>query len=1777
MEAKLRKTSIEVVGNVPWGTHFCQFYQTKEDLIDILVPYFKAGLEDNEFCMWITAEPLNADDAHKALQKKVRNLDDYIKKDQIEILDYNQWYTKQGHFDPDNILQGWIDKEQNALKKGFEGFRFTGNTCWLKKRDWEKFANYEEVVNNVIARYRMLAVCTYSLDDCNPSEIIDVVSNHQFALIKQENEWKTIRSSDRKKADEARQRSEHRYRTLVEANPYGIQEIDTSGSITYTNPAYQKMLGYTEQELLGKSILDLLETESKRDELRDYLSILVKEQPQPTTYYQKNRTKDNRIINIMVDWNYKRDNEGRVVGFTSVITDITERKKAQEELKRSKEFITNIINTLDDPFFVKDREHRWFMLNDAACKVMGRPREELIGKSDYDLFPKEQAEKFWERDSYVLENGRTDLSEEEITWHGELHTISTKKSLFTDSITGKKFITGTIRDISERKTFEKELERSEETARAFLNATTDSGLLIDREGLIIDLNDRMARSLGKTRSEMIGTIIYDYLPPALAEQRKAIGLKAASKREPIRFEDQRENRWFENSVYPIFDSKGEVVRFAVFSRDITERKLTEEALFQEKKFTEDAINAQIDTFFLFDPETGKAIRWNKAFKDISGYTDGEIARMPAPASYYSPEDLERTAALIQNILKEGVGTIELELICKDGRKVPTEYQASIINDDQGEPKYIISIGRDISERKKVDEALKVHEMRLQALLDLNKMTEASEQKIIDFVREEVIKVTQSQFAFIGFMNDEESVMTTENWSKKTMAQCAIVDTPMNFIIAEAGLWGEPVRQRRPVVVNNYNAPHPVKKGFPQGHVPIERFLGIPVFDGEHIVAVAVVANKVNDYDKSDIRAIESMMNDTWRLLRQKQNEKEIQNLAKFPSEDKHPVLRFSSDGTIIYANKASSIVLETWGCSKGERIPQPCSERITKAFETGKMFEFEFTCDNGRIFSLTLVPVVDAGYVNAYGYDITERKDIEARQQLAGQILECLNRESVGADLIRDILKLVKKATNLDAVGIRQHKGKDFPYLEVNGFPDDFVKAENHLCRHNESGELIFDSKGRPVLECMCGIVLSGRTDPTLEFFTDGGSFWTNSTSELLACTPQEAFQFPTRNRCNEAGYESVALIPLRSGDEIIGLLQLNDTRKGRFTSEMVRFFEEIGASIGISLARIRAEKAIQKSEANYRSIFNNANDAIFVQETENTKILSVNQKACQMFGYTQEEFEKLTVEDISTNVPPYSHKDALRWIKKVVDEGAQLFEWPCKDKDGRHFWGEVNLKLAIIEDRESILAIVRDITERKQAEKELNKQQYYLKKAQDIGVIGTWELDIKKNKLFWTDENYRIFDIPLGTELTYEIFLNCVHPDDRAYVDKKWKAALNKEPYDIEHRLIVDGKVKWVREKAEVQLDEEGNCVYGIGFTQDITERKQAEEQIKSLAKFPSENPYPVLRIGKDGMVLYANAAGSELLGNWGPRVGMQAPEHWQENILRTLKSGQTESLEATCRDRIFSFDIAPVMDSGYANVYGTDITDRKHAEENLRKYRHQLEDLVQTRTVELTETNKKLLLEIEGRKRLEKEILNISERERKRIGQELHDSIGQQFTGIAFLTKVLEQKLTGKLHGEATDATEIKKLVNQAMDQMRSLARGLHPVDLETGSLTSALEELAATTENLFSINCSFKYDKPIQIDDTEVATHLYRITQEAITNAIKHGKTKNIHIELEQKRDKSVIKIENDGLDFPEEFAARNTGMGLQIMDHRADIIGASVDIHKAAKGGTIVTCSFSNKTH
>ena len=211
--------------------------------------------------------------------------------------------------------------------------------------------------------------------------------------------------------------------------------------------------------------------------------------------------------------------------------------------------------------------------------------------------------------------------------------------------------------------------------------------------------------------------------------------------------------------------------------------------------------------------------------------------------------------------------------------------------------------------------------------------------------------------------------------------------------------------------------------------------------------------------------------------------------------------------------------------------------------------------------------------------DITERKKAEAERQLMIEFLRIANVTTSTRDLIKASANLFQKQSGCEAVGIRLKKGDDYPYYETRGFPPEHVRLENRLCAKDEAGCPIRDFKGDPVLECMCGNIICGRFDPSKRFFTAKGSFWTNSTSELLADTTEEDRQARTRNRCNGEGYESVALLALRVGNDRLGLVQLNDKRKNIFTLETIQTWERIADHLALALSKTISKESLEKCE----------------------------------------------------------------------------------------------------------------------------------------------------------------------------------------------------------------------------------------------------------------------------------------------------------------------------------------------------------------------------------------------------------------------------------------------------------------------------------------------------------------------------------------------------------------------------------------------------------------------
>lgn len=232
-----------------------------------------------------------------------------------------------------------------------------------------------------------------------------------------------------------------------------------------------------------------------------------------------------------------------------------------------------------------------------------------------------------------------------------------------------------------------------------------------------------------------------------------------------------------------------------------------------------------------------------------------------------------------------------------------------------------------------------------------------------------------------------------------------------------------------------------------------------------------------------------------------------------------------------------------------------------------------------------------------------------------------------------------------------------------------------------------------------------------------------------------------------------------------------------------------------------------------------------------------------------------------------------------------------------------------------------------------------------------------------------------------------------------------------------------------------------------------------------------------------------------------------------------------------------------------------------SLRSLQEKLEAKVQERTAALTD-------EMSKRELLEKELLAVSEREQRRIGHDLHDSLCQHLTGTALAGQVLGEKLAAKGMQEVIDANRVVVLVEEGISMARSLARGLAPVEMEEEGLMAAFRELAKSSTERLRIQCKFEAPEPVFFEDSATATHLFRITQEAISNAIKHGRAKNVRISLKHEPAGTTLRVRDDGSGLPDVLPA-NRGMGLHIMQHRAAMIGASFFIRREG-AETVVAC-------
>ena len=719
--------------------------------------------------------------------------------------------------------------------------------------------------------------------------------------------------------------------------------------------------------------------------------------------------------------------------------------------------------------------------------------------------------------------------------------------------------------------------------------------------------------------------------------------------------------------------------------------------------------------------------------------------------------------------------------------------------------------------------------------------------------------------------------------------------------------------------------------------------------------------------------------------------------------------------------------------------------------------------------------------------------------------------------------------------------------------------------------------------------------------------------------------------------------------------------------------------------ARRDAEAAMHESNAQFRAIFEQAAVGVALIDSNTFRYLSVNQRACDIARLTPRQMMSTTFKHIAH---PDDLQENLELMEKLKAGRIQTFTMEKRylHADGSITW--VNVTVSPLwkkgEPPSRHIAIVQDITARKQVEQTLSRTTDLLERTGELARIGGWELEVASQKLFWTLETCRLFEIDSAKAPSLKQAIHFYAPESQPVIRAAVEAAIEHgTSYDLELSVITaKGKRFWARTQGSA-IRKNGITVKLIGTFQDITKSKEAEQAlIESEVRFRAVFEQAVVGVGlvdfDTGRFVDVNRRYCTIAGR--PRKEMlkiafdgvthpddRAINHHLHHQLKSAKSSEIQVEQRYLRPDgtlvwvNLNASLLSTM-SGRPNqmlVMVEDITSRKLAEANYRRElgfneilashtsaiiilldRHghlihaneatlqmlgyKRKDLVgkpppwesdfmdaaekvrsqkrfkemlagkniPSREVTLIGKDRKRHVvalssiitrtpegavdriivtgtDLTERNRLQKEVLKISEQEQARIGHNLHDGVGQTMTGISSLIEALESELAGD---QRQSAARIHHLMQDAIQEVRRMSHSLSPASVKNRGLSGALQLLAETIRTNHRTACTCAVNPDIKVEDPEKETHIYRIAQEAANNALRHGHPRSIKLSLQRLgTHEAVLKIEDDGTGLVKRTPA-HAGIGMRVMDYRANLIDGSLTIKSRPRGGVSVICRF-----
>ncbi len=620
---------------------------------------------------------------------------------------------------------------------------------------------------------------------------------------------------------------------------------------------------------------------------------------------------------------------------------------------------------------------------------------------------------------------------------------------------------------------------------------------------------------------------------------------------------------------------------------------------------------------------------------------------------------------------------------------------------------------------------------------------------------------------------------------------------------------------------------------------------------------------------------------------------------------------------------------------------------------------------------------------------------------------------------------------------------------------------------------------------------------------------------------------------------------------------------KQLFAEVNADLIEEKGEPMGsIGIARDITER--KKAEEKYRTIFESANDAIFIMN-EN-RYIDCNEKALEMFRCEREDIIGEPPFKFSPEKQPDgrdSEEKAIEKIKSALEGESQNFEWVHLTKDCETFPTEITLNRYMIEDEKFVMAILRDITDRKEREKKLRKSRDRLSRSQRIANVGTWEFDPETDDMFWSDEVYRIFGVPMEKDMDYKKFLERVHPHDREYVKEKRKEGLETGYFDIEHRIKVDGETKWVREKANIKFDDEGEPVEVIGSTQDITDMKEVKQSledmkerkerlvkgIKRYRNLVEASPDTILLIEIDSeKIIDANKRAEDLFKMSRDNIiGSHLPEfipeteaekysqifsQWETESIDT-KKGELHIIDKTGEEVPVEIGASSLELEDEMVAYGVfrDISERKEAEER-EDFLHSL-----------------LRHDVRNKATVVKGYLQLIQK--YELPEEANEHLSKAVKGIEESNEIIEKvRFLRKAQKEEIREVRIETVVEEAVEQTTEMAKD-----------ESMQIEIDCMEENV----------------KVQGGPLLDQVFTNIIENSIQHSEGSKISIRGNTSEEKTTCIIEDDGKGIPDEqkekvfekgFTTddeRGTGLGMFLVKTLLEIYGGEIEVKDSELGG------------